>query len=458
MAEFIAPTLIISSGSSTDLPTVATRTNALTSGQIGAYLVSTNVATDSSGVVVSTNAQDIYFAQYTGVAATGTIKSYPLMAKDIIKVWKKTYVAAVQQVSYVGFDGSDTTKTLSFLCDTDYSVGIRFESEEINNYFGNAGLFRFVSVTTDCCESCDAGCTPVDCKDATIDMVNQINKDSFINQYVSAVMVTDGSFSASSAGVFTVTNGADWISVVETSNNNDAGKYAADASTIAVGDFLRIGGTGNTSAVYVVEEVGGSVNDTFLIRLNTPYQGSTGTVLAANVGVITATTVCGIKLTGLSYDPSTGFPCSAEPLFLRRKPVTFVISPGAGFECVQDSTGDFTWDGFATYTTPAVFGNGTGAEVYELENEVLGYKTKRETFGFDPRWQKNVSRFAVAATNYDLFYIRHYHTYESSTIIGTQRDQHLLILATPNGSTMTTSLTTLLNAWIVAEPISLPTI
>lgn len=449
-------------------PAAGTATKALTDGQIAFFDATTklSVTAVSGAVSADGNAADLFVAQYSGNPKTGTIKSYVMRAKDIQSVYKKAYTAPVNQVSYVGFDGSDTTKTLSFLCETDYSIGIRLESEEINNYFGNPGIFRPVSVTTPCCEDCTAGCTPVDCTQPTLDLVRHINADQYLNQgltnsgvpasYVSAVMVTDGTYTATSAGSFTVVNGDQWISVPETSNNNDAGKYDTDGSTIAVGDLLRIGSSAATSPVYQVIEVGGSVNNTFLVKLHTPYQGSSGTVSAANVGVITASTVCGIKITGGYFNPSTG--CACEPLFLLRKPTIFKLSPGAGWECMTDPSGDGTFDGFITYSVDAVLGNGSGAEIYNLENEVLGYSFKRETFGYDPRYQLGLNRFAVAATNYDQYWIRFKYRYDSGTVLGGQADTHYTIIAVPQGGSLASAMDTFLNAWIIAEPISLPQI
>lgn len=448
LAQF--PALIIAK--EVAFPSAGVRTTALTDGQIAFFDVATNLSVVAAGTVDGGgNAQDLFIAQYTGDPKTGTNKTYPMLAKNIKQVYKKAYTAPVNQVSYFGFDGTDTEKTLSFLCETDYSLGIRLESEEINNYFGNAGLFRFVQITTACCEDCTAGCTPIDCKQPTADLVRHFNADNFLNQstngstvpasYASAVMVTDGTFTANNGTGFSMT-------VV----NRSTAVTTSGAHGLSAGAYVRIGGTGNTVAVYKVA----AVPTTTTLTLDTPFQGASATVAAANWGPMTASTVCGIQVTGGYYNPSNG--CSCEALFIRRKPTIFKLSPGTGWDCLVDVDLDGTYDGFITYTTDAVIGNGSGAEIAELENELLGYTYKRETFGYDPRWQLGINRFAVAATNYDMYYIRFEHKFESGTIFGTRSDIHYTIVAVPQGGSLSTALTTLLNTWIVAEPISLPTI
>lgn len=424
------------------------KTSALTSGKIGLFASTTHI----SGSPSANNAFDyssvnkdvnFYVAQYSGSSTTGTIKSYPMDVHGglIKKIYKKTYVAKSNQMTYMGWDGSSATG-LSYDCEKEYSIGIRIESPEVNRYFNEPGLIRTVGIVTPCCDTCTAGCTTVTCGTQTALLVGLINAETFINQYVSAVMVQSGTFSASSGGTLALVQGSKTVTIVESSGGAaDAGKYNSDSSTMVVGDFIRIGGTADDYPVYRIDAITGAGTDTCTITLNTPYQAASNSALAAaSAGIMTAVTACGIQFTGKYIDRSNG--CCCEPKFLRAIPVTFKVFPMKGWECTQDVNKDGTFNGLITYSnsasnnpaTAAVFGHGTGAEVQELENELLGYSFKREFLGWDCRWDKDITRFTDTTKNYDLYYIMFDHPYETQTIVGAAAEHMYTIIALETGT------------------------
>lgn len=377
---------------------------------------------------LTTKKVDFYVAQYTGNILTGTAKSYPMQISRIRKIYKKAYNASVQQVSFYGYDGSSATG-LSYICDTDYTLGIRFESQEIARYYGMTELTRNYPIRTACCADCDSGCASADCWAETWKFVRAAASDTFVTPYAKIEMLTNGTFTASSGGAAVVTNLVNVIVVAESAGSAaDAGLYNSDGSTIAIGDYIRIGGTGATSPVYKVANVTNAGTASCTIELDAPYQGASASVSAANIGVMTSITSCGIRVTGKTYSHDSG--CACEPFFLRARPVTFKLFPVTGWDCtIPGSAG--TYGGLVTYTTAAVQGNGTGAEVAELENELLGYTFNRERFKNDARLERGaiVDRFVSTSTNYDLFYIVFDHTFDTNTILGQSFEQMYTIIA-----------------------------
>jgi len=67
------------------------------------------------------------------------------------------------------------------------------------------------------------------------------------------------------------------------------------AHALSVGAYVRIGGTGDNTPMYVVTST--PTANTFTIDI--AYQGTTGTILAANIGAVTGITTWGVRLTGL---------------------------------------------------------------------------------------------------------------------------------------------------------------
>lgn len=237
------------------------------------------------------------------------------------------------------------------------------------------------------------------------------------NQYNGRVayaeMLTDGTFSASSGGSFTVTNGDTIITVPESAGAAaDAGKYAADASTMVVGDYLRIGGTAATSPVYKIAAITGAGTALCTITLDCPYQGATATVTAANVGEITATTVIGFKLTGLTTN------------------TMFVVALDEDIASAD-----------LVYTTSAKVGIGSSDQVTQIEKEgqiFAGYTTGNEAFTED---YGQPASYVVSATTYQFIYLDYLRTLPAvAAPVISDRNYGHIILCLPVGVAPTSDL------------------
>jgi hypothetical protein len=224
-------------------------------------------------------------------------------------------------------------------------------------------------------------------------------------------MLTDGTFTASSGGSFTVTTDSTIITTVESAGGAaDAAKYAADASTMAVGDVIRIGGATVASPVYVITAITIPAGQaTATITLNMPYQGTSGTVVAGNVGVMSAITAWGIKLTGL--------PLTYTAKGLRPYKKVFYNLATVGFTST-----------LITASTRMTYGQGVWQQVSDLEWFALGGDGIRNYMWHPiPEGRTDV----VSGTNYNTITLEFTNTDEAYVISGTKPAKALVYLFIP---------------------------
>lgn len=277
----------------------------------------------------------IQFVQGSGAtAATRKLNfSARIRGIDVMECLGKTYSAPAEQVTVIGYNGTtgsiDTTQGPDFMLTLVETWDDKFWSEQQNRkayeYYSTAATQYLIAKS----------------------MVEQINYDGFrallggTGQRISATMLSDGTFTANGANACTVVNGSDIVT-------------EATSRTYSIGDNIRIGGTGNTVAVYVVTAT--SATDSTLsalqYRLNTYYQGASATVSNANWGKMTVQTNFGIKLAGL--------PLTWTKDFFKYMKVSFHV--------------DLLGFGSTTYTDSVVAtkGNGYGQEVAEFESFAAG--------------------------------------------------------------------------------------
>lgn len=206
----------------------------------------------------------VYIAQ--GIGAGKAILSLPIQLKGITKVIRKSYVAPVEEVVNFGYIGSGASTLNAPLNSTEYTFIVEYKDDQrVMHMRPTRSIYTYVS---------DSTATLIEIVGA---IVRKINADK--NALVAATMLTDGTFTAL-ANNATVTN--------------ESKSVASTAHGLAVGDLVRIGGTGATSPVYLVK----TITDANNFVLDSFYQGATATVLAANIGKITVQTLYGIQLTG----------------------------------------------------------------------------------------------------------------------------------------------------------------
>jgi len=241
------------------------------------------VVTDMSlRVLTSTQASTadkIFIVQGRGTSKP--IKKYLVKKSDIIGYTGTRYTAAVEQVSYVGFNG--TSGTIDVISDNSYIL--RFD-RKVNHFVrGNQHWYKYGLFVS------DSSATVNEITDGlTLNFVANIFEDRKLEDFLKVERVcSDTTNDVAVSNNATVTKGSKYVTF-------------AGNETIAAGDYVRIGGTTATSPMY---KVATGVTAGTQIVLDQPYEGTSATVLAANFLVLSAANAAaaswGIKFTGMPY-------------------------------------------------------------------------------------------------------------------------------------------------------------
>ena len=362
-----------------------TTTNNIMDVFVAGDVASATYSTSNTDVLASINAGEIGVVGFhaasnkeelLGATSTGanvTMANYPyirfvkktqsgellygsrIYGKDLVFAKSTKAVLAAEQVYFIGYNGTsgsiDVSQANEFMVTIAYDHDDMMWSEQklrnTYDYYSTAPTQQGVALS----------------------MVSQINykenlgKINGTGPMVRAEMLTNGTFTASSAGAFTVAQDSNTITVVESAASAaDAGKYNADASTFAVGDMIRIGGTGNTSPVYTITAISGAGTALCTITLNTPYQGTSGSVLAANVGYIATTAnLYGVKITGQAL--------TWKKDFFKYNKVKFHFDLKGFGSTYYDKPGSIT-----SSSSESTKGKGFWQEVSELESFSAGFQ------------------------------------------------------------------------------------
>jgi len=409
-----------------------------TSGEVGFFVQSSGTNT---GPTLALTENPFFAAQKSSSAERFSIRSNPINIGRITHMGKSAYTAPVAEVWTVGFDGSDTTKSLSYDCDADYAVRLIAYSPYIRKFFNNQGFVQTYNIHTECCDDCE-GCSSSDCFVETAKFVKAVNdtpQASVLTKFVFAEMLLDGAASdvvtGLADGTATFTQGSPIVT------------FSAN-QTIASGAYLRISPSNvsaptNADPVYKVLT---GVTAGTTITLDTPWQRATDTGIVTDstladseIAIVTtsAVTACGLQFTG-RFISSTDGCCCFPPFPWDFEGVTFFVSKDLAnsFPC--------SWD--ASQLTALNYGSGSAREVLYTEMDAAGYTDIRQWF-LDCASNVGYHSSVVSTDTYDMYYI------ETNNIFGTtsmggdlQNVPQILIIAVTNsipGSTGSTSATQL---------------
>jgi len=228
---------------------------------------------------VALAATDKYFI-VQGRGASNSLMRSPAIVKGSTTFTIAKYKAPVQQVTYVGFNG--TTGALPVANLTDFWIKIRKRDNDAANRSQPMSLF--------------AGPVKTDSTGTQAELASLLVKNGYLNfknepanNYLKfeAVANDAGAVPTGTATTFTAVYGSRTVAINGTLTN------------VAVGDYIRLEGTGVTSAVYKVTAYTASVS----IVLDSPFVGTAGAYAIANVRRITAATAAtvafGVRLTGI---------------------------------------------------------------------------------------------------------------------------------------------------------------
>lgn len=438
-------------GLSGGLETSAAFTGAgFTAGEVGFFVQSTLANTGAAFTLATEN--PFFVAQKASASDRLSIRSFPIDANTITRIVKKTYSAPVAQVWTIGFDGSDTAKSLSYDCDADYGFKLIAYSPYIRKFYNNLGLTQSTVIHTECCDDCE-GCSTSDCWLETAKFVkafNETNQASIPARFVFAEMLLDGSASDVGTGLATTTAVLTQGSKIVT---------FAGAVTIATGAYIRIAADNvvDTTDSDPVFKVAVGVTAGTQITLDTPWHRAsiaaltvTATVSTSAMSIVTtsAVTACGIQFTGRFLDAYSG--CCCFPPY----PFDF---EGVTFEITRDAAQSFPCDFDSSQLTAFFAGRGTSKEMLYLEMDAKGYTDQRQWF-LDCAANLGYFTSVVSTDTYDLYTIESSRTFPTTSMGGQLAyTPAITYIASPASSTMSTNMDTILASIAAAAGISVTT-
>lgn len=409
-----------------------------TAGEVGFFVQGTGANT---GATITIAESPFFAAQKSSSSDRFSIRSNPIYANRLTHMGRADYTAPTAEVWTVGFDGSDTTKSLSYDCDADYAVRLIAYSPYIRKFYNNQGFVQTYNIHTDCCDDCE-GCSTSDCFLETAKFVKKVNETpqaSVLTKFVFAEMLLDGAASDTVTGLADGTATFTLGSPIVTFSVNQ---------TIASGAYLRISPSNvsaptNADPVYKVLT---GVTAGTTITLDTPWQRATDTGIVTDstladseIAIVTtsAVTACGLQFTGRFISNTDG--CCCFPPF----PWDF---EGVSFIVAKDVANSFPCSWEASQLTALAYGNGTAKEVLYTEMDAAGYTDIRQWF-LDCAANTGYYSSVVSTDTYDLFYFESTNEFATTPMGGnpTNVPQILIIAATnatpgTSGSTAATQL------------------
>jgi hypothetical protein len=373
------------------------------------------VIVSSAGTVLSKTAalaeDTVRIAQRSG---DQIFYSPMITGKNVSSYKGSAYSSDLEQISYLGWNG--TSGAIDEITSNDYLVRIVRQDTQatyLNKEMLKFGAYRSLASTSE--EAIAKGLT----ESLIANFSREPEQEIKFERVCSGTQATDGT-----ATSITVTNGS------------TAATLNAGATTVAVGDYLVIGG-GATDAVYEITALVGTA-----VTLDVPYQGTSAA--GVSIDYITAANVTagdmGIKMTGVARKFKRGV--------FKFSKVRFVIT--------LEDFGATT----VTRSQEANEGNGTWERSQELEwfaSEAANGKVER--IGTPPpEFKKDCGDGRSFSTLYVSFADRSY-----SGIQGTPDSKIEVILLLDKGvegagfggqvSGATTDIMDVLDDWMVAKGV-----
>lgn len=221
--------------------------------------------------------EQFFIVQGKGVG--NPLMKTPVLTKGKVKVSIAKFRPAVQQITVIGYNG--TTGALPVANNTDFWIKVRKRDNDAANRSQPMSLF--------------AGPVKTDATGTQEELALLLAKNgikNFSQEPANGYLRFENITSATDAAITgTVANfGVTYNSYIVTLDGT--------VTNVSAGDWIKLGGTTTSTAVYKVA----AVNSPNSITLETLYQGTSGTIAVANVRRITAANAAtanfGVRLTG----------------------------------------------------------------------------------------------------------------------------------------------------------------
>lgn len=381
------------------------QSNATTFLASGEILVLDNTGVELTPGKTIADSDWIQIAQGRGATVTDgqtVVKSARIFGKDLLSVTAKSYSAANEQITYIGFNGTSGSIVVSGIGSTTPGF-VYVTPRTTNGVFVSHKLQRIYQYASTAALATDYGAAD------TIAMAVNAERTRFYKAEVMASSTTSG---ANDAAVV-VTNGSAVIAVPN-----------VVAVPAAVGDWIRIGASNAaTVPVYRIASISGNN-----VTLTMPYQGTTGTATCyhlTSANLISGD--MGVKLTGIPFKWKLGFFDYDKSRF-----------------DVQVNTAFGTTN--LTRSTEASKGNGVYEQVAELER--FSYISEGALMQGLALPKDDGRTDATSGSNYDIIAIEFQDTSDSRPVSGTKPAKQLLYLCIVDGAAQTANILGSLNPWI----------
>lgn len=321
----------------------------MTVGQIGIFKAGSATAINGTTDLVAGDRFKIVFKDVDGYLVESPLINYD----NIVSKSAVAYSADTEQKSYIGYNGSSGAIAVNNSAD----YYIHLDRRDGTKTWGEYNLYKMLAAYRS-----DATATQTEIVDA---LIKNATKNLLVEKIRSGRVVTQvgriNSATVTAANAFTgnttVVKGSNTIVVAESVTTNDAGIYNTN-KTIAVGDYIRIGGVGVgttlKSNVYKVVSVSGTATAAATIVLDIPVLEASGTYAAATVDVEVIPSATAIAANwGIMVE---SLPVKFVPGLFKNAQVSFVVALSEAFSGTP-----------VTLNTPVFKGSGTYEEVAENE-------------------------------------------------------------------------------------------
>lgn len=392
----------------------------------------------------ATNAIDFIVA--IGSAAVGSkygsFKSGVIRQSNIISTRKTVAdtTGTQQQITYIGYDEVNDSKSPVFGCDEEYTLTIKIDE------YWSKGVFQpmiqeSVRVKTTCCTECGGNCDALGCYPFMIELVNKVNNNPLLSKYVSAAIVNKGSAPTYKFRLVLPDPGTS--TALTTAIRAAYASYVATAATDIVVTSDTDGDDNDPNIMYELTSNVAGINSGALEL--PPYNGIAWEKFEATAGSVTA---CGIKLTGKALD-AFGNACvpDAVPYVFNLVRFQAVVHKGPFTTMDFDLPSDCgNWS--VTKTQDIKYPVGVGSAMAELERHHFTNNlpaTADARYYWNPIYNEDANQYLYVnpATIYDMYEI----TYLEDSLVGFEkktRNTHSLIVLASTGA-VSTAVSTALN-------------
>lgn len=376
----------------------------------------------------------------------GSFKSSPIKLSNIISTRKTVADTSVkQQITYIGYDDVNDSKSPVFGCDEEYTLTIKIDE------YWSKGIFQpmiqeSVRVKTTCCTECGGNCDALGCYPFMIELVNKVNSNPLLSKYVVATMVNKGSAPTYKFRL-----------VVADPGDSTAETSVLTALRSAYASFVATAGTdivitSDTDGDSDADSLGTTMYELTSNRaaINSgaqelpPYNGIAWEKFEASAGSVTA---CGIELEGKALD-EFGNACvpDAVPYVFNLVRFQAVVHKGPFTTMDFDLPSDCgNWA--VTKVQDIKYPVGVGAAIAEFERHHFTNNlpaTADARYYWNPIYNEDANQYLYvnSATTYDMYEI----TYLEDSPVGFEnktRNTHSLVVLAASG--VTAAVTTALN-------------